>query len=158
MSTIRQTKVDAAKACPEGMELEDTGGLPMGWSSAVSMAVNGLGTENHIFNAGDTTEPIKNPLMAKAEPRRLDLPTASNTSRTTAASPHWVIKSQNHAGPTSIACTASMAPRFQSKRETAQAKSNKQVARASAIDWILADTSGTELNSWRMTGQNLHKQ
>jgi hypothetical protein len=158
MSTIRQTKVDAAKACPEGMELADSGGLPMGLSSAGSMAINGLGTENHIFKAGDTTEPIKNPLTAKAAPRLLDLPTASNKSSTTAASPHWVKKIQSHAGPNSAECTASMAARFQSKRETAQAKSNKHVATTSAIDWLLTDTRGMELNSWRMTGLNLNKQ
>jgi hypothetical protein len=158
MSTIRQTKVDAAKACPEGMELADSGGLPMGLSSAGSMAINGLGTENHIFKVGDTTEPIKNPLMAKAAPRRLDLPMASNTSSTTAASPPWVIKIQSHAGPISAECTASMASRFKSERQSAQAKSNKTVAKASAIDWLRADTRGVELKSWRMTGLNLNKQ
>jgi hypothetical protein len=158
MSTIRQTKVDAAKACPEGMALADAGGLPMGLRRAISNTAKGLGTENHIFKTGDTTDPIKNPLMAKAAPRRLDLPMASNTSSTTAASPHWVIKIQSHAGPISAECTASMASRFKSERHKPQAKSSKHVARNSAIDWLLADTRGVELKSWRMTGLNLNKQ
>jgi hypothetical protein len=158
MSTIRQTKVDAAKACPEGMELADAGGLPIGLSSVGSKADKGRCIENHAFRAGDTTEPIKNPLMAKAAPWREDLPTASNKSSTTAASPPWVINIQSHAGPIAVACTASMASRFQSERQSAQAKSNKSVAKASAIDWLLADTRGVELKSWRMTGLNLNKQ
>ncbi len=158
MSTIRQTKVDAAKACPEGMELADAGGLPMGLSSAGSRLVNGRGNENHIFKTGETTEPIKNPLTAKAAPWRLDLPTASNTINTTAASPPWVINIQSHAGPIAVACTASMASRFQSERQSAQANSNKSVAKASANDWLLADNLGMELNSGRITNQNLNKQ
>ena len=158
MSTIRQTKVDTAKACPDGMELADAGGLPMGLSSAGSKLVNGRGNENHIFKTGETTEPIKNPLMAKAAPWRLDLPMASNTSNTTAASPHWVINIQSQAGPIGVSCTASMASRFQSKYQTAQAKSIKHVPRASAIDWLLADNLGMELNSGRITNQNLNKQ
>jgi hypothetical protein len=158
MSTIRQTKVDAAKACPEGMELADMGGLPIGLSSVGSKVDKGLCTENHAFRAGDTTEPIKNPLMAKAAPWRVDLPTASNKSNTTAASPPWVIKIQSHAGPIAVACTASMASRFQSERQSAQANSNKSVAKASAIDWLLADTRGIELNSGRITVTSLIKQ
>jgi hypothetical protein len=51
-----------------------------------------------------------------------------------------------------------MAWRFQSKYQTAQAKSNKHVASASAIDWLLADNLGMELNSGRITNQNLNKQ
>jgi hypothetical protein len=158
MSTIRQTKVDAAKACPEGMELADPGGLPIGLSSVGSKADRGRCTENHAFRAGDTTEPIKNPLMAKAAPSRDDLPTASNKSSTTAASPPWVINSQSHAGPIAVACTASMASRFQSERQSAQANSNKSVAKASANDWLLADTRGIELNSGRITVTSLIKQ
>jgi len=158
MSTIRQTKVDAAKACPEGMELADMGGLPIGLSNVGSKVDKGLCIENHALRAGDTTEPIKNPLMAKAAPWRVDLPTASNKSNTTAASPPWVIKIQSHAGPIDVACTTSMASRFQSERQSAQANSNKSVAIASAIDRLLADTRGVELKSWRMTALNLNKQ
>jgi hypothetical protein len=51
-----------------------------------------------------------------------------------------------------------MASRFKSERQSAQAKSNKTVAKASAIDWLRADTRGVELKSWRMTGLNLNKQ
>jgi len=158
MRTIRQTKVDAAKACPEGMELADSGGLPMGLRRAMSNTAKGLGAENHIFKTGETTDPIKNPLMAKAAPCRVDLPAASNKSNTTAASPPWVRKIQSHAGPIEVACNASMASRFQSERQSAQAKSNKSVAKASAIDWLLTDTRGIELNSGRITGLNLNKQ
>jgi hypothetical protein len=122
------------------------------------MADKGLCIENHAFRAGDTTEPIKNPLMAKAAPWRDDLPTASNKSNTTAASPPWVINIQSHAGPIAVACTASMASRFQSERQSAQANSNKSVAKASAIDWLLADTRGTELNSGRISVTSLIKQ
>jgi hypothetical protein len=96
--------------------------------------------------------------MAKAAPWRVDLPTASNKSSTTAASPPWVRKIQSHAGPIEAACTASMASRFQSERQSAQAKSNKSVAKASAIDWLLADTRGVELKSGRMTVKSLIKQ
>jgi hypothetical protein len=96
--------------------------------------------------------------MAKAAPSRDDLPAASNNSNTTAASPPWVIKIQSHAGPIKVACTASMASRFQSERQSAQANSNKNVAKASAIDWLLTDTRGIELNSGRITVKSLIKQ
>jgi hypothetical protein len=51
-----------------------------------------------------------------------------------------------------------MASRFQSERHSAQAKISKSVAMASAIDWLLADTRGIELKSWRMTDLSLNKQ
>jgi hypothetical protein len=51
-----------------------------------------------------------------------------------------------------------MASRFKSERHKPQAKSSKHVARNSAIDWLLAETRGIELKSWRMTGLNLNKQ
>ena len=124
----------------------------------MSNTAKGLGAENHIFKTGETTDPIKNPLMAKAAPCRVDLPAASNKSNTTAASPPWVRKIQSHAGPILAECTASMASRFKSERHKPQAKSSKHVARNSAIDWLLADTRGIELNSGRITGLNLNKQ
>jgi hypothetical protein len=140
------------------MELADMGGLPIGLSSVGSKFDKGLCTENHALRAGDTTEPIKNPLMAKAAPSRDDLPAASNKSNTTAASPPWVRKIQSQAGPILVACTASMASRFQSERQSAQASSNKSVAKASAIDWLLPDTRGIELKSGRITVMSLIKQ
>jgi hypothetical protein len=51
-----------------------------------------------------------------------------------------------------------MASRFQSERQSAQANSNKSVAKASAIDWLLADTRGIELKSGRITVTSLIKQ
>jgi hypothetical protein len=150
MSTIRHTMVDTAKAWPEGMEFAEPGGLPMGLSSEGSMTIKGLGTDHHIFKSGDTTEPIKKPLRTQAAPLGLDLPNTSSTSKTTAASPHWVRKIHRPAGPIWEACTVNNHSRFKSECHTPQAKSSSTEAKTSANDWVRKDKRGGELNSDRI--------
>jgi hypothetical protein len=131
------------------MELAAPGGLPMGLSSPASITAKGLGTAHQAFSRGDTKDPNKKPLIAKAAPRRLERPNTNSSNSTTAASPPWVRNIHRFSGPIGMAWTASNQSRFKSECHTPHAKSSSTVATPKARNWLRADNCGAELNNGR---------
>ncbi len=65
------TAAIAVMLCPEGMELAETGGIPMEWITPGSSTLNGLACAKKDFKAGESKDPITKHFKLNALPCRV---------------------------------------------------------------------------------------